>query len=66
MNIPCKQGDRIRLLAMPDDPNPITSGSTGTVRSVKDFGDWAQVWVDWDCRRKLSLTLPEDKFEVLP
>ena len=62
-------GDRIRLVAMPDDPHPVPSGATGTVTSVKQQGTgrdaWLQVEVDWDNGRKLMLTIPPDRFEVL-
>lgn len=34
-----KPGDRIRLLAMPDDPDPIPSGEVGTVIEVTCHGD---------------------------
>jgi hypothetical protein len=63
-------GDRIRLVAMSDDPNPIVPGTTGTVRSVRHCGSgrdaWFQVDVDWDSGRKLMLVVPPDQFEVLP
>ena len=58
-------GDRIRLVAMPDDPDPIPAGTTGTVAAVRPHGTWAQVDVDWDNGRKLMLVVPPDQFEVL-
>lgn len=62
-------GDRIRLVAMPDDPDPIPPGNTGTVKVVRKCGSggsaWFQVDVDWDSGRKLMLSLPTDQFEVL-
>jgi hypothetical protein len=62
-------GDRIRLVAMPDDPDPIPAGSTGIVTAVRKCGSggsaWIQVDVDWDNGRKLMLSLPTDQFEVL-
>ncbi len=60
-----KPGDRIRLLAMPDDPDPIEPGTTGTVVAVRDQGTWAQVDVKWDNGRTLMLVVPPDEFEVL-
>ena len=58
-------GDRIRLLAMPDDPDPVPPGTTGTITAVRQQGTWAQVDVDWDNGRKLMLAVPPDQFEIL-
>ena len=62
-------GDRIRLVAMPDDPDPVPPGATGTITHVEQHGTgrdaWLQVEVDWDNGRKLTLTVPPDQFEVL-
>jgi hypothetical protein len=64
-----KPGDRIRLLAMPDDPDPIPTGAVGTVIGVSNHGDrknaWHQVDVEWDNGRNLMLTLPPDRIEIL-
>ncbi len=60
-----QKGDRIRLLSMPMDPDPIPVGSLGTVVEVIDHHDWIQVDVDWDNGRSLMLTLPEDTFELV-
>lgn len=49
---------------MPDDPDPIPAGSTGTVTRVTD-GPLAQVSVDWDNGRSLSLVPGTDQFEVI-
>lgn len=60
-------GDRIRLINMPNDPNPIESGATGTVKevnSVQMFGE-DQLIVDWDNGRSLGLLVGEDEFEVI-
>jgi len=69
MTVPCP-GDRIRLIAMPDDPNPVSAGSTGTVTFVNAHGSgeraWRQIGVDWDSGRGLMLTVPPDEFEVIP
>ena len=59
-----QKGDRIRLLHMPDDPDPIMVGSTGTVTNVTT-GPLAQVSVDWDNGRSLSLVPGVDQFEVV-
>ena len=64
-----KPGDRIRVLSMPDDPNPIPIGELGTVVSVVSHGTgksaWHQVDVKWDNGRTLMLMLPVDRFEIL-
>ena len=57
-------GDRVRMIHMPDDPDPIPAGSTGTVTRVTD-GPLAQVSVDWDNGRSLSLVPGTDQFEVI-
>ena len=58
-------GDRIRLLHMPDDPEPIPTGSTGTVTRVTE-GSLAQIDVRWDdSARSLSLVPGVDQFEVI-
>ena len=63
-----RPGDRIRLLAMPDDPNPVPVGSTGTVTFVRECGTgphaWLQIGVDWDNGRKLMLSVPPDELEI--
>jgi len=63
---PVAAGDKIRLINMPNDPNPVPSGTTGTVqRCVRvNLPGWEwQIWVHWDNGSKLSLTLPPDTFE---
>ena len=57
-------GDRIRLLAMPDDPDPIPTGSTGTVISATT-GTFAQIEVEWDNGRTLALIPGVDLFELI-
>jgi hypothetical protein len=64
MQVP-NTGDRIRLIAMPADPDPIPSGSLGTVRKVHQHREWAQVEVNWDNGRSLMLTLPDDCIEII-
>jgi len=60
-----RTGDRVRLLSMPDDPDPIPAGSTGTVTRVTD-GPLGQTDVRWDdFGRSLSLVPGVDKFEVI-
>lgn len=64
-----RPGDRIRLIAMRNDPDPISPGTTGTIKAVRTCGSgrgaWLQVDVDWDNGRKLMLSVPPDQFEVV-
>jgi hypothetical protein len=63
LGAPCPEetGTRIRLLSMPDDPDPVPIGSTGTVRG----GNGAQMYVDWDNGRSLILVVDVDRYEVI-
>ena len=55
-------GTRVRLVSMPDDPNPVPEGTTGTVLAVDGAG---QLLMRWDNGRSLSLLPGVDSFEVL-
>ena len=55
-------GTRVRLVRMPDDPNPVPEGTTGTVLAVDGAG---QLLMQWDNGRSLSLLPGVDSFEVL-
>ena len=59
------KGDRIRLVSMPKDPDPIPVGSLGTVVDVHDHLNWTQVEVDWDNGRTLMLTMPDDCVDIV-
>ncbi len=60
-----KAGDRIRLIHMPDDPDPIPAGSEGLVIDVTD-GPLAQITVDWiGMNRTLTLIPGVDRFEII-
>ena len=65
MNI--KEGDRVELLEMNNDPRPIAAGEKGTVSRVNFNGpEWThQINVDWDNGRKLNLLPYEDKFKII-
>ncbi|XZE33775.1 DUF4314 domain-containing protein [Pirellulaceae bacterium SH501] len=65
MRIRLKRGDRIRLVSMPDDPDPVPVGMLGTVKEFHEHRDWMQVEVDWDNGRYLMLTLPDDCIEII-
>ena len=64
-----KKGDRVRLLAMPDDPDPIPAGTEGTVISTQDLSfikkGETQVLVKWDNGRSLSCICPPDQLAVI-
>lgn len=59
-----RSGDRVTLVSMGDDPDPIASGSEGTVVHVADLkfvGEpQLQVSVRWDSGRSLSCLVPPD------
>ena len=59
-NIPRKLtvGDRIKLVSMPDDPNPIPNGEMGTITKIQDRV--GVIDVDWD-NKNYSLNLVFNK-----
>ena len=59
-----RKGDHIRLIVMPNDPDPIPPGSEGVVVDVTD-GPLAQVIVDWKNGRSLALIPGVDRFEII-
>ena len=66
MREPCSKGDRIELIHMPDDPNPLPAGSQGTVMWVNmlGIGGEYQIAVKWDSGRTLML-VPADQFKII-
>lgn len=58
-------GDRIRLIRMPHDPDPILPGSLGTVTGVFDHPELGQIQVDWDNGRFLALATRVDTYEII-
>lgn len=64
-----KAGTRIRLILMPDDPEPIPPGTSGTVIMVQDLRlgnkPQTQVTVKWDNGRSLSCICPPDVIEAI-
>jgi Domain of unknown function (DUF4314) len=62
-------GTRIYLIEMPNEPDPIPSGATGTVTGRCDIPGIEQVEVDWDSpntHRILALIPGIDNWAVLP
>lgn len=63
-----KSGQRIKLISMPNDPNPIPCGATGMITDVNKFGEGANLSVRWDPpyqTRSLNILVPEDKFVII-
>lgn len=63
INPTVKKGDRIELIEMTEDPDPIEKGAKGTVQDVDGLG---HILVKWDNGRTLSLVPEVDRFKVLP
>ena len=60
-----KPGERIKLISMPDDPDPIPAGSEGLVIDVTE-GPLAQITVQWiGINRTLALIPGVDRFEIV-
>lgn len=67
MNLLPKVGQRIKLEYM-DDPAPIETGATGTVRYVSEPWPGTRghtIEVKWDNGRTLSLISDVDKFSII-
>lgn len=56
-------GDRVRMIGVMDDPDPMPVGAEGTVREVLGAGTFVQIDVAWENGRSLYL-LPTDPFIV--
>ncbi|WP_062120332.1 DUF4314 domain-containing protein [Aureimonas sp. AU40] len=63
---PLKEGQRIRMVRMEDDPHPIEAGTEGTVTSYAHFyaGRWT-IGVKWDDGRSLSIVHGFDQVVLL-
>ncbi|MER9176229.1 DUF4314 domain-containing protein [Mesorhizobium sp. M0955] len=58
-----RKGDRLELLAMPNDPCPVPVGTKGTVVADStwvDYETW-QTRMQWDDGRTLAIVSPIDK-----
>jgi hypothetical protein len=61
-----KKDDRIEMISMQNDPDPIPPGTKGTVQYVGPT-PWneTQVGVKWDNGRTLSVLLPHDSIRKI-
>lgn len=62
-----KIAQRVELISMDNDPNPIPVGTRGTITGINPTpvkGE-LQISVDWDNGRTLMLLYPIDKFKIL-
>ena len=57
-----KEGMRIKMISMTDDPNPILMGTEGTINFVDDMGI---IHVKWDDGRVLGVIPGVDKYRLL-
>ena len=60
-----KIGDRIELVRMGDDPDPIEPGARGTIDHIGTFQGHTQIGVEWDSGRSLMVLLPEDRIRKI-
>ena len=64
-----KVGDRIRLVSMPNDPDPVPVGSIGTVERIvcddqSQPQHMDQIQMSWDNGRTLNLAPEVDRYEI--
>lgn len=63
-----KIGDRVELVSMTDDPNPIPMGTKGTIDFINPVNmkpAFTQVGVKWDNGRTLMVCIPPDQIRVI-
>jgi hypothetical protein len=62
-----KIGDKIKLIEMKNDPNPINPGQIGEITEIRLSGpsECHQINVLWEDGRTLSLLPYEDLFEII-
>ena len=60
-------GDRIEMVEMPDDPNPINPGTKGIVKDIQTIYTFGEdhLFVDWENGSKLNVIVGIDKIKVL-
>ena len=57
-----KEGMRIRMVSMVDDPNPVPMGTEGTINFIDDMGT---IHVKWDDGRLLGVIPSVDRYQLL-
>jgi hypothetical protein len=66
---PYRPGDRVKLVSMKDDPDPIPAGSLGTVIDASSVHlgrqHYTQVGIKWDSGRTLQAVVPPDVISVV-
>ena len=66
MNEPLSEGDRVKLVSMSNDPDPIKVGTQGTVTSANKMPNEMMIYgMRWDDGRSLTLLEGEDEWEKL-
>ncbi len=62
LQAPFEAGDRVELVSMRHDPDPIEPGARGTVLSCSWLSTWSQfqIMMRWDTGRTLALLMPPD------
>lgn len=60
-------GVRIKLISMPNDPDPIPVGTEGTIEMIgSEIQGSTQIFVKWDNGRNLTLLSDIDQFAIIP
>ena len=57
-----KEGMRVKMVSMIDDPNPVPSGTEGTIKFIDGMGT---IHVKWDDGRILGMIPGIDKYQLL-
>jgi Domain of unknown function (DUF4314) len=60
-----KVGDRIELVSMSLDPDPIAPGTKGTVDYINLNPPFSQIGVKWDSGRSLAVLPPFDQIRKI-
>jgi hypothetical protein len=58
-----KIGDRIELVSMWDDPDPLLPGDKGIILRIEPYSKTIEV--NWDSGRTLSLIHDHDQFKII-